>query len=306
MDNHLACACSTRLKTTLLMDRFERRDENGQPLYRELHLTDCFCVCRQGGCYAVSLWIERWDWRGRFQNDFMTFSRFKQNIAGRCFSVCGKGLPAVIQQIFLQKDWEVGRFLFPDAVLLHAQRSADRAGFGSSIRTGIKRYGETGQYLITGATLRRVSCEGRRHSDKNTRARCKTHCILQQPFLGRSVENLWFKRPQFLLGLLHALFIVLNFAVQTVQRLLHLLHTGKKLLPLLNQNLFPSLLCTGPLLEQLDIFDQRLYLDPCAAHAFDEFHPSAILLRIIPDAALIAMDVRQQADPLIITQRIRG
>ena len=48
MDNHLACACSTRLKTTLLMDRFERRDENGQPLYRELHLTDCFCVCRQG------------------------------------------------------------------------------------------------------------------------------------------------------------------------------------------------------------------------------------------------------------------
>lgn len=174
MDNHLACACSTRLKTTLLMDRFERRDENGQPLYRELHLTDCFCVCRQGGCYAVSLWIERWDWRGRFQNDFMTFSRFKQNIAGRCFSVCGKGWPAVIQQIFLQKDWEVGRFLFPDAVLLHAQRSADRAGFGSSIRTGIKRYGETGQYLITGVTLRRVSCEGRRHSDKNTRARCKT------------------------------------------------------------------------------------------------------------------------------------
>ena len=80
----------------------------------------------------------------------------------------------MIQQIFLQKDWEVGRFLFPDAVLLHAQRSADRAGFGSSIRTGIKRYGETGQYLITGATLRRVSCEGRRHSDKNTRARCKT------------------------------------------------------------------------------------------------------------------------------------
>ena len=85
MDNHLACACSTRLKTTLLMDRFERRDENGQPLYRELHLTDCFCVCRQGGCYAVSLWIERWDWRGRFQNDFMTFSRFKQNIAGDAF-----------------------------------------------------------------------------------------------------------------------------------------------------------------------------------------------------------------------------
>ena len=62
------------------------------------------------------------------------------------------------------------------------------------------------------------------------------HCILQQPFLGRSVENLWFKRPQFLLSLLHALFIVLNFAVQPVQRLLHLLHTGKKLLPLLNYN----------------------------------------------------------------------
>ena len=66
----------------------------------------------------------------------------------------------MIQQIFLQKDWEAGRFFFPDAVLLHAQRSADRAGFGSGIRTGIKRYGETGQYLITGATLRRVSCEG--------------------------------------------------------------------------------------------------------------------------------------------------
>ena len=145
--------------------------------------------------------------------------------------------------------------------------------------------------VVSGAQILNFACVRQKRFFK--RGCCKMHCILQQPFLGRSVENLWFKRPQFLLGLLHALFIVLNFAVQTVQRLLHLLHTGKKLLPLLNQNLFPSLLCTGPLLEQLDIFDQRLYLDPCAAHAFDEFHPSAILLRIIPDAALIAMDVRQ-------------
>lgn len=159
MGNQLIRAYSVRLKTTLLMDCFEQLDDSGQPLYQTLLLTDCFFVCRQGACYGVSLWIERWDWRGRFQNDFMTFSRLKQNIAGRCFALCGRESPAVLQQIFLQEDWAAGHICFSRAVLLHAQCSANRAGFGSRACSDTRRYGETAQYLITGAVLHRAPCK---------------------------------------------------------------------------------------------------------------------------------------------------
>lgn len=152
MDNQLICAYSAQLRTSFLMDRFEQRDAEGLPIYRALLLTDCFFVQRQER-YAVSLQIERWAWRKHFVNDFMTFSRFKKDVAGKCFTAGSLEMPAVVQQIFLQDNWLSGLLIFPDAVVLHAQCSANRMGVGSSVYAGARRYGETTQYLITGAAL---------------------------------------------------------------------------------------------------------------------------------------------------------
>lgn len=61
---------------------------------------------------------------------------------------------------FLQEGWAAGRIFFPQAVLLHAQCLANRDGFGRNANSGSRRYGETTQYLVTGA-----ACGGR-HGEK--------------------------------------------------------------------------------------------------------------------------------------------
>lgn len=48
---------------------------------------------------------------------------------------------------FLQEGWAAGRIFFPQAVLLHAQCSANRAGFGRNANSGSRRYG--GDYAIS-------------------------------------------------------------------------------------------------------------------------------------------------------------
>lgn len=154
MDNQLICVYQPTLKTTALMDQFEQRDAQGEPVFRSLLLTDCFFV-RRAERYTVSLRIERWDWRAPFLNDFMTFTKLKRAVAGRCFTEGRQqDAPAVVQQIFLC-EWTKPPLIFSSGVLLHAQHSANRSGFGRSVCAGQKRYGEATPYLITGATLRK-------------------------------------------------------------------------------------------------------------------------------------------------------
>lgn len=157
MDNQLACAYKATLKTTALMDQFEQRDAHGGPVYQSLLLKDCFFVQRLER-YAVSLRIERWDWREPFLNDFMTFTKLKRTVAGRCFTAGQQDAPAVVQQIFM-REWAEQPLIFSCGVLLHAQHSANRSGFGSSACAGQKRYGEAVPYLITSAFLRKGGAE---------------------------------------------------------------------------------------------------------------------------------------------------
>ena len=102
------------------------------------------------------------------------------------------------------------------------------------------------------------------------------------------------------------LVIPLNFSVEPLKSTFHLFHPLEKLRALLQQNLFSRLGCRVALLKQRNIFDERLHLDPCAAHAFDKLHPTAVDLRIISDAARRSLDSGDQPNALIIAERIGG
>ena len=93
--------------------------------------------------------------------------------------------------------------------------------------------------------------------------------------------------------------------VQPVQYGLHLADARSQLAALFHQQLFARGNGLVSLSEQAHIFNQRLHGKSCAAHAFDEIHPVAVLFGIIADTALCAPHRGQQADALIIPQCIR-
>jgi len=144
---------NTKLRSIDLMDSLERCNQAGEKEFNCILLTDCFWI-KKDFEYAVSLIIEKWDWREPFINDFMTFSRFKKNVAAKHFDNSNDKVPAVVSQVLDVPSVDV-KFPFSRVVLLHAQNSGNRVGFGSNSFCQGMRYGETSTYMFTGAILTR-------------------------------------------------------------------------------------------------------------------------------------------------------
>jgi len=143
---------SKNMRTISLLDEFEQRKANGDIIYQSILIGNCFTV-QKSTEYSVSLILARWDWRKNFINDFMTFTRFKKLAAGKCFTAASSDTPAVVQQV-LNGQLTNNKSAFPLAVLLHAQNSGNRRGYGNSSSCPGTRYGETNTYMFTGAILK--------------------------------------------------------------------------------------------------------------------------------------------------------
>ena len=148
MSARLTCQLTPASRTTALIDAFERRDESGAPLYASLLRENCFAI-RGNALLSISLILERWDWRDRFINERMTFTRVKKEIAFRTFSASGP-VPTLVGLVMNAQEMD-GVYFFSRPYLLHAQASVNRTGLAG--RPGA-RYGETIPYMFTGAHVK--------------------------------------------------------------------------------------------------------------------------------------------------------
>ena len=135
-----------------MLDAFDRRDEKGILLYDRLVLSRCFFV-GQADCFTVSLILRRWNFKEPFSNDLMTFTRFRKTVAGRYFSYEDKGAPEIVRQV-LALPMAEGALPLSCPVLLHAQNSGNRMGYGGPYGAST-RYGETTAYVFTDRILKR-------------------------------------------------------------------------------------------------------------------------------------------------------
>lgn len=109
-----------------------------------------------------------------------------------------------------------------------------------------------------------------------------------------------------LLGLDDEVLVVGNLVVKAVKARLHLGHALADLLALLLEDGLARPEGGVAALEELHVLDERLDGDVGAAHALDEAYAREVLLAVVADAALVAVNVREQANALVVAQGVRA
>lgn len=98
---------------------------------------------------------------------------------------------------------------------------------------------------------------------------------------------------------------MVDFEVEALDGFLQLLKFIEELDALLNEDFFTALRIIV-IFHESDVLDERFDLDAGASHAFDERDPFASLFVEIANAVFLTGDIREQSDPLVITNGIGG
>lgn len=155
-------------RTISLMDEFERRNEKGEKVYSALVLRDVFGIKYRKKLYFISLTIERKPHEGICVNNSLTFTDLKQLLLDHVFKTDDRGKYKVVDAVLDElKHLDAASFnegtvvcKFPIPVKFNAQNSSNRSGYGNRycgeelVYEGTL-YGETTDYIFTGATIRK-------------------------------------------------------------------------------------------------------------------------------------------------------
>lgn len=153
------CDCLTvrynaKLRSIDLMDSFERCNEQQKPLYNKLLLQDVFTILIDGIFYQADILIARKPYEIPWCNMGITFTTLRKQVASHTFTLADLDAIDPVSQALeiLRLDKQIHDIML-NPVILKAQNSRNRAGYGSSFhgrqlsRPGTL-YGETTLYLI--------------------------------------------------------------------------------------------------------------------------------------------------------------
>lgn len=144
----------SKLRSIDLMDSFERCNGQQEPLYNKLLLQDVFTVLIDEISYQADILIARKPYEMPWCNIGITFTTLRKQIAYHTFTLTDTDLiDPVLQTLNVLRQDKRLRDIPIDPVILKAQNSRNRSGYGSSFRgRQLSRpgtlYGETTPYLI--------------------------------------------------------------------------------------------------------------------------------------------------------------
>lgn len=145
---------SAKLRSIDLMDSFERRNEQQEPLYNKLLLQDIFTILIDDISYKADILIARKPFEMPWYNMGITFTALRKQGSSRTFMLTDTdSIEPVSQTLAALRLNKQIRDITLNPVILKAQNSMNRTGYGSSFhgrqlsRPGTL-YGETTPYLM--------------------------------------------------------------------------------------------------------------------------------------------------------------
>jgi hypothetical protein len=146
---------SAKLRSIELVDSFERCNAEHEPLFNKLLMQNVFTVLLDGISYQADMLVVRKPYEMPWCNMGITSTTLRKQVASRTYTLFNMDAIDPVSQTLtiLRVDKQLRDFTLKPVILIKAQNSRNRTGYGSSFRgRQLSRpgtlYGEITPYLI--------------------------------------------------------------------------------------------------------------------------------------------------------------